>query len=132
MLIARLAVLLLALAVLFRRSIPVLAGPFFALLFIAFSIGANAEGRELVLAAATLLIGAVVAVRLDNPPGGWDDIFFALTILTGGPLLVGRLVRACRWSASRERAPLLPADGRHRADRRRAGRRGHRGAHAES
>jgi len=30
---------------------------------------------------------------LDNPPGGWDDIFFALTILTSGPLLVGRLVR---------------------------------------
>ena len=115
-LIARLAVLLLAVAVLFRRSIPVLAaavalggvallesrgdsvsgnlaGPFFALLFVAFSIGANADGRELVLAAGTLLIGAVVAVRLDNPPGGWDDIFFALTILTGGPLLVGRLVR---------------------------------------
>ncbi len=116
-LIARLAVLLLALAVLFRRSIPVLAaalalvgvallesrgdsvsgnlaGPFFALLFVAFSIGANAEGRELVLAAGTLLIGAVVVVRLDDPPGGWDDIFFALTILTSGPLLVGRLVRA--------------------------------------
>jgi len=115
-LIARLAVLLLAVAVLFRRSIPVLAaavalggvallesrgdsvsgnlaGPFFALLFVAFSIGANADGRELVLAAGTLLIGAVVAVRLDNPPGGWDDIFFALTILTSGPLLVGRLVR---------------------------------------
>ena len=116
-LIARLAVLLLALAVLFRRSIPVLAaalalvgvallesrghdvsgnltGPFFALLFVAFSIGANAEGRELVVAAGTLLAGSVVVVRLDDPPGGWDDIFFALTILTSGPLLVGRLVRA--------------------------------------
>jgi signal transduction histidine kinase len=115
-LIARLAVLLLTVAVLFRRSIPVLAaalalggvallesrgdsvsgnlaGPFFALLFVAFSIGANADGRELVFAAGTLLIGAVVVVRLDNPPGGWDDIFFALTILTSGPLLVGRLVR---------------------------------------
>jgi signal transduction histidine kinase len=116
-LIARLAVLLLAVAVLFRRSIPVLAaalapagvallesrgdsvsgslaGPFFALLLVAFSIGANAEGRELVLAAGTLLIGVVVAVRVHDPPGGWDDIFFALTILTSGPLLVGRLVRA--------------------------------------
>ena len=116
-LIARLAVLLLALAVLFRRSIPVLAaalalvgvalvesrgdavsgnlaGPFFALLFVAFSIGANAEGRELVVAAGTLAGGSVVVVRLDDPPGGWDDIFFALTILTSGPLLVGRLVRA--------------------------------------
>jgi signal transduction histidine kinase len=116
-LIARAAVLGMAVAVLFRRAVPVLAaalalgavmllesrgdavsgnlaGPFFALLFVAFSIGANADGRELVAAAAVLLGGSVVAVRLDNPPGGWDDIFFALTILTSGPLLVGRLVRA--------------------------------------
>jgi signal transduction histidine kinase len=33
-------------------------------------------------------------VLLDSPPGGLDDIFFATTLLTGGPMLLGRLVRA--------------------------------------
>jgi signal transduction histidine kinase len=116
-LIARAALLALAVAVLLRRRVPVLAaaltvgaivtverlgdtvnedlaGPFFAMLFVSYSIGAHAEGRELVAAAAVLLLGCVVGVRVDNPPGGADDIFFALTILSGGPLLLGRLVRA--------------------------------------
>src|SRR6185437_4855510 len=116
-LIARVAALGLAGAVLVRRRLPVLAaalalgaviaiesrggavsdnlaGPFFALLFISYSIGAHAEGRMLWAAGATLLLGAIVAVRLDNPPGGVDDMFFATTVLTGGPLLLGRLVRA--------------------------------------
>jgi signal transduction histidine kinase len=117
LLIARLAVLGLTGAVLVRRSVPILAaalalaaiiglesrgdavsgnlaGPFFALLLVSYSIGAHAEGRELVVAASTLILGAVVAVRLDKPPGGWDDVFFATTVLTGGPLLLGRLVQA--------------------------------------
>jgi signal transduction histidine kinase len=116
-LIARLAAVGLAGAVLVRRRLPVLAaalalgaviaiesrghalsgnlaGPFFALLFVSYSIGAHAEGRMLWAAGATLLLGAIVAVRLDNPPGGLDDMFFATTVLTGGPLLLGRLVRA--------------------------------------
>src|SRR4051794_6530808 len=116
LLIARLAVLGLTGAVLVRRSVPILAaalalaaiiglesrgdavsgnlaGPFFALLLVSYSIGAHAEGRELVVAASTLILGAVVAVRLDKPPGGWDDVFFATTVLTGGPLLLGRLVQ---------------------------------------
>ena len=41
-----------------------------------------------------LVGGSVVASRTSDPPGGADDIFFALTILAGGPLLLGRLVRA--------------------------------------
>jgi len=116
-LIARAAVLGLAVAVLLRRRLPVIAaalavgaiivlealgdavntdlvGPFFATLFVSYSVGAHAEGRELAAAAAVLLLGAVTGVRLDDPPGGADDIFFALTIITGGPLLLGRLVRA--------------------------------------
>src|SRR3954452_16401293 len=116
-LIARAGVLGLTGAVLVRRSVPILAaaltlgaiiglesrgdavsgnlaGPFFALLFVSYSVGANAEGPELAAAAATLILGAVVAVRLDTPPGGWDDVFFAVTILTGGPVLLGHLVRA--------------------------------------
>jgi signal transduction histidine kinase len=115
-LIARAMLLGLAVAVLVRRSLPAVAatlgigtiivlealgddvnsdlvGPFFAVLFVSYSVGAHAEGRELVVAAAILIAGCVIGVRLDNPPGGADDLFFALTIITGGPLLLGRLVR---------------------------------------
>jgi signal transduction histidine kinase len=117
LLVARAAVLGLAGALLFRRRLPVLAvalviagiaalesrgdrvsgnliAPFFVLLFVSYSAGAHTEGRELLAAAIVLLGGAVIAVRLDEPPGGVDDMFFATTILTGGPLLIGRLVRA--------------------------------------
>lgn len=116
-LIARLAFLALAGAVLIRRRAPVVAaalsvgaigvvgalggpvnndlvGPFFVMLFVSYSIGAHAEGRMLHASAAVLVGGSVVAVRTSDPPGGADDIFFALTILAGGPLLLGRLVRA--------------------------------------
>jgi signal transduction histidine kinase len=116
-LVARAAVLAVAGALLVRRRVPVLAaalaltgitllgrgpndvsdnlaGPFFAVIFVAYSIGAYAEGRQLAAAAAVLLGGVIVAVRLDTPPGGWDDIFFALTVITGGPLLLGRLIHA--------------------------------------
>ncbi len=71
-----------------------LAGPFFVMLFLAYSVGAHTDGRELLAGAVVLLGGCVIAVRLDNPPGGADDIFFGLTIIAGGPLLLGRLVRA--------------------------------------
>ena len=115
-LIARGMLLGLAVAVLVRRSLPVVAatlgigtiivlealgddvnsnlvGPFFAVLFVSYSVGAHAEGRELVVAAGILIAGCIAGVRLDDPPGGADDLFFALTIITGGPLLLGRLVR---------------------------------------
>jgi signal transduction histidine kinase len=117
LLIARAAALALAGALLVRRRLPVLAvalviagiaalesrgnqlsgslvAPFFVLLFVSYSAGVHSEGRELLAAAVVLLGGAVIAVRLDKPPGGADDMFFATTILTGGPLLIGRLVRA--------------------------------------
>src|SRR4051794_490702 len=92
-LIARAAVLGLAGALLVRRRVPVLAaalgvtalilletrgeavngdlaGPFFSLLFVAYSIGAYAEGRQLAAAATVLVGGVIIAVRLDDPPGG--------------------------------------------------------------
>jgi signal transduction histidine kinase len=117
LLIARLAFLVLAGAVLVRRQAPVVAaaagvaaigvigslgtgvnddlvGPFFAMLFVSYSVGAHAEGRALLASTIVLVAGSVVAVRVSDPPGGADDIFFALTIITGGPLLLGRLVRA--------------------------------------
>jgi signal transduction histidine kinase len=116
-LVVRAALLGLAVAVLVRRQIPVLAaaltivavtaiesrgddfgselfGPFFVMLFVSYSVGAHSEGRELVAGAAVLIFGSAIAVRLAEPPGGADDLFFAATILTGGPLLLGRLVRA--------------------------------------
>ena len=71
-----------------------LASPFFVMLFLSYSIGAHTEGRELLTGVLVLIGGCVFAVRLDNPPGGADDLFFALTIVVGGPLLLGRLVRA--------------------------------------
>jgi signal transduction histidine kinase len=56
-------------------------------------------------------------VRLDNPPGGWDDIFFALTVISGGPMLIGRLVqsRARLNRALHEKALAVEADRAARA-----------------
>src|SRR5262245_26354920 len=116
-LIARAAFVVLAVAVFLRRRAPVVAaalaiatigvvgalgeavnndlvGPFFAMLFVSYSIGAHAEGRAFIAATVVLVVGSIVAVRTSDPPGGADDIFFALTIITAGPLLLGRLVRA--------------------------------------
>jgi len=116
-LIARVVFLALAGAILKRRQAPVVAaavgvgaialigtlgtnvndnlvGPFFAMLFVSYSIGAHAEGRALIASAIVLVGGSIVGVRVSDPPGGADDIFFALTIIAGGPLLLGRLVRA--------------------------------------
>jgi signal transduction histidine kinase len=139
-LIIRAGLLGLAVAVLVRRRIPVLAaaltvvaitaiesrgddlssqlfGPFFVMLFISYSVGAHAEGRELVAGAAVLVLGSIVAVRLDEPPGGADDLFFASTVLTGGPLVLGRLVRARVQlnRALREKAAAVERDRAARA-----------------
>ena len=64
------------------------------MLILSYSVGAHAEGRRLWAGVAVLVVGAVAAVRLDRPPGGADDLLFAGTILVGGPVLLGRLVRS--------------------------------------
>jgi signal transduction histidine kinase len=94
-----------------------LAGPFFVMLFLSYSVGAHTDGRELLAGVIVLLGGCVIAVRLDNPPGGADDIFFGLTIIAGGPLLLGRLVRArVRLNAAlREKAEAAERDRAARA-----------------
>ena len=92
-LIARAAFVALAVAVFLRRRAPVVAaalavgaigvtgalgadvnenlvGPFFAMLFVSYSIGAHAEGRELIAGATVLVVGSIVAVRTSDPPGG--------------------------------------------------------------
>ena len=91
LLIAHAALLVLAGALLVRRSAPVVAaavglgvlvvleriggpvdsdlvGPFFVMLAICFSVGAHTEGRELAAGIAVLVVGTVVAIRLDRPP----------------------------------------------------------------
>jgi signal transduction histidine kinase len=144
LLIARAALLALAGAVAVRRRLPVVAAaiaiataatlehlgieglvaPFFVFLLISYSVGAHAEGLELAAGALVLIGGAAVAVRVAEPPGGVEDIFFVATIITGGPLLLGRLVRARMrlnealrekaTAAERDRAAAAVADERTR------------------
>jgi signal transduction histidine kinase len=42
---------------------------------------------------AVLAVGSTIAIRLDRPPGGAEDFLFVATIIVGGPVLLGRLVR---------------------------------------
>jgi signal transduction histidine kinase len=115
LLLARADLLLLAAAIALRRRAPIVAvglavvafvaleqleisddelvGPFFALLFVNYSLGANTHGRRLAVGVALMLAGGALAIRLDDPPGGPDDFVFLATIILGGPVLLGRLVR---------------------------------------
>jgi signal transduction histidine kinase len=138
--IARAALLVLAVALLFRRRAPVLAaitglamvtvperldpaidenfvGPFFAMLVLIYSVGAHAEGRRFVLGVAALVVEAAVSIRLDRPPGGVGDFLFASTIILAGPLLLGRLARsrARLNEALRDKAAAAEADREARA-----------------
>jgi signal transduction histidine kinase len=117
LLIARAALLALTAAVAVRRVAPLLAaavalgvitvlerlqtgvdenlvGPFFASLVIAYSVGAHTEGRRLVGGVVVLAAGSTMAILLDTPRGGPEDFLFVATIVIGGPVLLGRLVRA--------------------------------------
>jgi signal transduction histidine kinase len=113
LLVARADMLLLAVAIGLRRRAPIaavalagvafvtieqfsisdegLAGPFFALLIITYSLGANTHGRRLALGVALVLAAGVVTITLDG--GGPGDFLFLTTIMVGGPVLLGRLVR---------------------------------------
>ncbi len=91
------AVVIAALTLLERLNTTIdenLIGSFFVVLIATYSVGAHAEGREFVAGVVVLLVGTVVAIRFDRPPGGAEDYLFGATIIVGGPVLLGRLVRA--------------------------------------
>ena len=137
---ARAALLALAAAVAVSRSTPVLAAalaiagvdvlerlsdtvvgalvvPVFVVLYIAYSVGAHADGRELAAGVAVLLVGSAIGVVFQRPAGGLDDFFWAATVLIGGPVLLGRLVRSRMRlnQALREKAEAVERDRAARA-----------------
>ena len=114
---ARGGLLVLAVAIAFRRIAPVLCVAvgivvlivlerldqaidenlvitFFATLILAYSVGAHAEGRRLWAGIAVLVVGCLAAMLLDRPPGGAEDLLFLATIIIAGPVLLGRLMRS--------------------------------------
>jgi signal transduction histidine kinase len=113
LLVARIDAVVLAVAIALRRSAPIaavalvvvafvtleqfsisdegMAGPFFALLIVTYSLGANTHGRRLAAGVAIVLAGGALTIALDG--GGAGDVLFLSTIMVGGPVLLGRLVR---------------------------------------
>ena len=69
-----------------------LVAPFFAVLVIAYSLGANLDGDALIAGAVILFAGGMTATQLSD--GGFDDVVFVSTIMIGGPFVLGRVVRA--------------------------------------
>jgi signal transduction histidine kinase len=86
--------------------------PVFVALYVAYAVGAYAEGRELAAGVAVLLVGSAVGVVTERPAGGVDDFLWAATVLIGGPVLLGRLVRSrVRLNqALREKANAMDRD----------------------
>jgi signal transduction histidine kinase len=71
-----------------------LFGPYFAVILMNYSAGANTDGRAFAACAALGTIGLFVVLQVDtveDTPGEW---LFGATMLLGGPLLVGQLLRS--------------------------------------
>jgi signal transduction histidine kinase len=70
-----------------------LIAPFFVVLFAAYSLGANAEGRELLAGVALATVLSVFSLQVAQTSDLPDDYVFIAIVLVGGPLLLGRIVR---------------------------------------
>src|SRR5918992_5076388 len=70
-----------------------LVSPFFVLLFIVYSLGANTDGRRLALGVALILAAGVLAISFSEEPASAGDFLFLAAIIVAGPVLLGRLVR---------------------------------------
>jgi signal transduction histidine kinase len=71
-----------------------LVGTFFVVLIVAYSLGANRDGRALAAGTALLCAGGIAGTLLDAEPVAVDDILFVAAIMVVGPLVLGRVVRA--------------------------------------
>jgi signal transduction histidine kinase len=94
-----------------------LVGTFFAVLAVSYSLGANRDGVPLAAGVLMLLAGGFAGALLDAPPVGLDDLLFVAAILVGGPVIVGRVVRARGQlnRALREKAAAVERDHEVRA-----------------
>jgi signal transduction histidine kinase len=92
--------------------------PFFVTLFAAYSLGANAEGRELAAGIALATALCVIGVTFDEDADLPADFVFVAIVLLGGPLLLGRIIRhRSRLNrALREKARELERERAARAD----------------
>jgi signal transduction histidine kinase len=83
--------------------------PFFALLVIVYSAGAHATGRRVPIAGAIAFGLAAVSTAVDSYPTTFTDFIFGAAALSGGPLLLGRVMsnRARLNRTLREKAVRL-------------------------
>jgi signal transduction histidine kinase len=92
--------------------------PFFMVLFAAYSLGANTEGRELLAGVALATALSVIAILVSETSDPPDDFVYVGIVLVGGPLLLGRIIRhRSRLNrALREKARQLEAERSARAE----------------
>jgi signal transduction histidine kinase len=84
--------------------------PFFAMLFMSYSLAANTSGRRWTAGTALWIAFGAWTVLIDG--GGADDFLFLATIMIAGPQLLGRAVqdRARLGRALREKAAAVEGD----------------------
>jgi signal transduction histidine kinase len=69
------------------------AGPFFWLLFSAYTLGAHAEGRRLWFGAIYASVLSVVGTAVDDYDDGLVDYFSTICLVAAGPILFGQALR---------------------------------------
>jgi signal transduction histidine kinase len=102
-----------------RPTVDEIYAPFFVMLFSVYSVGANAEGRRVVLAGVLAFALFSVGNVVDDYPQNVSDYLFGGTVIAFGPLLLGRVLRNRRrlHRTLRERAERLRRERAEEADR---------------